>query len=254
MTKVPISDGDLQALVDGQLDPARRAEVEAHVASTPEAARTVAAYRAQNTALHEAYDGALGEPVPERFLRADRGRHGSGGLFRVAAALALFVLGGAGGWWLNDLVPPDGVALASQVSERARIAHAVYVPEVRHPVEVTAAEQGHLTAWLTKRIGAQLVVPDLTSEGYELVGGRLLPGGGTPAAQIMYEDQSGARLTLYILASGSDRTKSALRYERADGVGVYYWDDGEKGYALAGGLEKEPLLKVAKHVYRQLDG
>lgn len=253
MTKVPITDGDLQAFVDDQLDPARRAEVEAHVAANPDAGRTVAAYRAQNVALHEAYDGALNEPVPERFLRTDRQRRG-GGLIRIAAALVLFVLGGAGGWWLNDLVPPSSVALAAQVSERARIAHAVYVPEVRHPVEVTAAEQGHLTAWLTKRIGAQLVVPELTSAGYDLVGGRLLPGDDTPAAQIMYEDQSGARLTLYIRASGPDHTKSALRYDRSAGVGVYYWDDGEKRYALAGELQKEPLLKVAKLVYRQLNG
>lgn len=252
MTKVPISDGDLQAFVDDQLDPARRTEVEAHVAANPDAARTMAAYRTQNTALHEAYDGALNEPVPERFLHRDRQRRG--GLIRIAAALVLFVLGGAGGWWLNDLVPPSAVALASQVSQRARIAHAVYVPEVRHPVEVTAAEQGHLTAWLTKRIGAQLIVPELTSAGYDLVGGRLLPGDVTPAAQFMYEDQSGARLTLYVLASGPDHTKSALRYDRAAGVGVYYWDDGEKGYALAGELQKEPLLKVAKLVYRQLDG
>ncbi len=252
MTKVPITDGDIQAFVDNQLDPARRAEVEAHVAANPDAARTVAAYRAQNTALHEAYDGALNEPVPERFLRQDR--QPRGGLIRLAAALVLFVLGGAGGWWLNDLVPTSGVALASQGSERARIAHAVYAPEIRHPVEVTAAEQGHLTAWLTKRIGAQLIVPELTSAGYDLVGGRLLPGDDTPAAQFMYEDKSGARLTLYIRASGPDHTKSALRYDRAAGVGVYHWDDGEKRYALAGELQREPLLKVAKLVYRQFDG
>lgn len=252
MTKVPISDGDLQALADDQLDPARRAEVEAHVAGKPDAARTVAAYRAQNAALHDAYDGALNEPVPERFLRPDRRR--GGGLIRIAAALVLFMLGGAGGWWLNDLVPSSGGGPAFQVSDRARIAHAVYVPEVRHPVEVTAAERGHLTAWLTKRVGAQLIVPELTSAGYELVGGRLLPGDGRPAAQFMYEDQSGARLTLYVRASGPDHAKSALRYDRAAGVGVYYWDDGEKGYALAGALPKDPLLKVAKLVYRQLDG
>lgn len=253
MTRVPITDGDLQAFVDNQLDPARRAEVETHLAETPAAARTVATYRAQNAALHEAYDGLLNEPVPERLLERGNPR-GWGNLTRVAAALVLFVFGGAGGWWLNDLVVQGGDATGAQVSEQARIAHAVYVPEVRHPVEVTAAEEGHLTAWLTKRIGAQLIIPDLTGAGYDLVGGRLLPGAGAPAAQIMYEDRSGARVTLYVRASGPDQTKSALRYDREAGVGVYYWDDGEKGYALAGELQKDPLLKVAKLVYRQLDG
>lgn len=253
MTTVPITDGDLHAFADNQLDPARRGEVEAFLAGTPEAARTVAAYNDQNKALHEAYDGALNEPIPEQILPRRRGRNW-GNLTRVAAALALFVLGGAGGWWLNDLVPSGGDGPALQVSDRARIAHAVYVPEVRHPVEVTAAEQGHLTAWLTKRIGAQLVVPELSSAGFELVGGRLLPGDATPAAQFMYEDSSGARLTLYVRASGPDGAKSALRYDREAGFGVYYWDDGEKGYALVGDLQKDPLLKVAKLVYRQLNG
>ena len=252
MTKVPITDGDLQAYVDDQLDPARHAEVKAYLAANQVAADAVAAYRAQNAALHDAYDGVINEPAPEHLLDRTRGRRW-GNLTRVAAALVLFVLGGAGGWWLNDIVAPGGAAGASQVSERARVAHAVYVPEVRHPVEVLASEQSHLTAWLTKRIGAQLVVPDLTGAGYDLVGGRLLPGDDTPAALFMYEDHSGGRLTLYIRASGPDHAKSALRYDRAAGVGVYYWDDGEKGYALAGELQKDPLLKVAKLVYRQLD-
>ncbi len=54
-------------------------------------------------------------------------------------------------------------------------------PEVRHPVEVTAAQQDHLVQWLSKRVGRPLKVPVLAAEGYELVGGRLLSGDGGAA-------------------------------------------------------------------------
>src|SRR5690606_10809872 len=40
-------------------------------------------------------------------------------------------------------------------------AHAVFVPEVRHPVEVAAAQHEHLVQWLSKRLGARLTVPSL---------------------------------------------------------------------------------------------
>lgn len=251
MTEVPISDADLQAFVDGRLDAKRRAEVEAYIAANPEAARTVDAYRAQNAALHAAFDGVLNEPLPEALAQSPVGSQWIN-LRRLAAAIALLVLGGAGGWLLNEVVAPGERALVPLMSERARVAHAVFTPEVRHPVEVVAAERTHLVAWLTKRIGAPLVVPELTDRGYNLVGGRLLPDDRTPAAQLMYEDDSGDRLTLYVRKSAGDEPQSAMRYDFLDGVGVYSWNDGVKGYALAGTRQKDKLLQVAKLVYKQL--
>ena len=78
------------------------------------------------------------------------------------------------------------------------VAHAVYTPEVRHPVEVHADQEAHLTAWLSKRLGAPLKPPALADAGYQLVGGRLLPGATGSVAQFMYEDASHQRLTLYV--------------------------------------------------------
>ncbi len=70
----------------------------------------------------------------------------------------------------------------------AAVAHAVYSPEVRHPVEVGADQEAYLVRWLPKRLGANLKVPHLAAQGYPLVGGRLLPGERGPAAQFMYQD------------------------------------------------------------------
>ena len=91
---------------------------------------------------------------------------------------------------------------------RAARAHLVYAPEVRHPVEVDAKEQDHLVKWLSKRLDIALKVPVLASEGFELLGGRLLPGPEGPVAQFMYQDASGKRLTLYVLAAAARATTS----------------------------------------------
>ena len=50
----------------------------------------------------------------------------------------------------------------------AMAAHVVYSPEVRHPVEVAAAEQQHLVQWLSKRLGTQLKAPVLQAQGFDL--------------------------------------------------------------------------------------
>ena len=59
-------DSDLHAYVDGQLDSARRIEVETWLAEDEEAARRVEAYRAQNAALHSLFDSILNERLDGR--------------------------------------------------------------------------------------------------------------------------------------------------------------------------------------------
>ena len=131
-------------------------------------------------------------------------------------------------------------------------AHSVYVPEVRHPVEVKADEE-HLVRWLTRRVGAPIVrAPSLAEHGWKLMGGRLLPDRGLPAAQFMYEDGTGRRLTLYIRKeTGLDNT--AFRFAEHDGFGAFYWIDRPLAYALAGRLSREELMELANAVYAQLE-
>jgi anti-sigma factor RsiW len=136
---------------------------------------------------------------------------------------------------------------------QAAIAHVVYTPEVRHPVEVGADQEAHLAAWLSKRLGASVKVPHLGETGYELVGGRLLPGATGPAAQFMYQDGRGQRLTLYVRTDAGGSRETAFRYARENNVGVFYWVDGPFGYALSGDLDKPELLRVAQLAYRQLN-
>jgi hypothetical protein len=46
---------------------------------------------------------------------------------------------------------------------------------------------------------------------------------------------------------------TAFRYAKEGSVSVFYWIDGQWGYALSGDIDKPALSRVANTVYRQLN-
>ena len=161
----------------------------------------------------------------------------------ISAAGSLLLgalIGVAGGWALGAWRSGEAPAADSgYFAQRAAVAHAVYAPEVRYPVEVWADEKSHLIAWLSKRLQSDVRAPDLATAGFALLGGRLLPGEATgagtplPAAQFMFENPAGRRVTLYIGNAGSPGRRTEPRYASERGVGVLHWAHGGLAYALA---------------------
>ena len=243
-----IKEQDLHAYVDGQIDPARVAEIEAHLADNPQDAMRVDAYRKQNQTLHALFDPALDEPLSGALQRRNRLRPQ---WQRYAAMVGTLALGLVLGYGLRGATAPDIGPMA--LSKQAAFAHVAFVPEVLHPVEVSAKQETHLVNWLSKRLGGDVRAPHLTSAGFELMGGRLLPGESGPAAQFMYQDNRGQRLTLYVKREPARDAETAFRFTKEKGVSVFYWIDRDFGYALSGDLPKADLLKVAETVYRQLN-
>jgi anti-sigma factor RsiW len=252
-----VDDDMLQSFVDGALGPVERAAVEAALAQDQEASRRVLQLVEQRRLLRERFDGVLFEPVPERLLLKPPPWIG------YARAASILVAGIAIGLVLplawQGMRPAQPVAsapagaVAATLAGRAARAHMVYAVEVRHPVEVDAAQQEHLVNWLSKRLGTKLKVPELTAEGFELLGGRLLPGPEGPVAQFMYQEPAGKRLTLYVSSRGRAEEQTAFRYTQEGKVSVFYWIDGNWGYALSGELDKASLSRLSTSVYRQLN-
>lgn len=225
---------------------------------------------AQREALRMLHRDVLREPIPEHLLQtveqAGNARFWSR-RWAQAGALAASVLVAFGAGWIGhgqwSLRSPSGTLAARSAqpaalafAHDAAVAHVVYSPEKRHPVEVAATEQQHLVQWLSRRLDKPLKVPDLSAEGYSLVGGRLLPGAAGARAQFMFEDSAGQRITLYIGAladkQGSGAQESAFHFAANDPVPSFYWVDQGFGYALAGKLPRDKLLALAGVVYKQL--
>lgn len=248
--KPAVTESDLHAYVDGKLPEKHRHEVVSFLAANTQESERMNAYLKQNELLHALFDPVLAEPVPPKWQTP--GRHRAYLLRPVLAASVWIVVGTALGWMLRGEYGANA-ASSLNFARQAAIAHAVYTPEIRHPVEVAAAEEQHLVTWLSKRLGGPLKVPHLSSLGYELVGGRLLPSDRGPVAQFMYQDKSGQRLTLYVRTDTGDDHETAFRFAQEGKVGVFYWIDRQLSYALSGEVTKSELLRVANGVYQQLN-
>jgi anti-sigma factor RsiW len=247
----PVSEDELHAYVDGELPADRHEAVAAWLASHPDAAEQVAAWRAQGEAIRARYGAAINEPVPER-LKLDRVMWRERPWRRIAAAAACvaFLLGGGVGWFAH------GAASAStggteRVAVDALEAYKLYTVEVRHPVEVPGDERQHMTQWLTKRLGYEQRIPDLSAMGLKLVGGRLLPGPDGAAAFYMYEGNSGERFTIY--CSRIKAPETALRYKDSDRVAAFYWVDENRAYVVSGPANRERMETITKAIYEQVD-
>ena len=243
----------LHAYADGELSPEQRIEVEALMARDPVAARKVADWKRQRELLKSGFDGVLDEPVPQQLAAALRERRPPPRVapwLAMAAAVLLLLFGGAGGWLLRG---DSGPVTVADLGRQAIEAQTVYAVEVRHPVEVPGTDKEHLQAWLTKRVGTAFKVPDLTEQGYALLGGRLLSGDQGPAAMLMYEDQKGQRVSVVLAAPGTDMD-TALKVQEQGKLIACTWQDGKLAVAVAGEMARDPMMTLAKAVYEKLEG
>jgi len=244
-----VTETELHQFIDGELSEGRSREVALIVAGDPALGKKVERYRQINRKLEDFYGGDQSEPIPPRLLIPLSARREMP-VWRAAAVVTWLLVGGMAGYLLHG--PDETVALTRPLPVEAAYAHAVFVPEVRHPVEVDASQQGHLNAWLSKRLDRPIAAPDLRQVGYTLVGGRLLPAGHRPAAQFMYENSSGERVTLYI-RHAQDTRQTAFSHAEEDGFGVVYWIDDGLAYALTAKADRETLTGAAELVYREVN-
>jgi anti-sigma factor RsiW len=254
MTNDPISEETLSAWVDGELGDAEAARVLSWLQDHPDDAARVNAWSADREALRAHFDAVADEPLPPR-LRAATWRRTQPSRRALAAAAAAFLLlgglvGGGAVWqWDRQREVQWAAGTPQGWVQRAAFAHSVYVPEPRHAVEVKAQEE-HLARWLTRRIEVPVKLFDLRAQGFELVGGRLLPDGPGKSAQLMYQDAQGLRVTVY-LRKPERGTDAAFRYEHQGDLGLFYWVEDGCGYALVGALPRETLLSLAEVIYKQ---
>jgi len=261
-----ISDQDLHAYVDGVLPEAQRAALDAQLEHDPQRAAELSDYFALNNMLHERYDRVLTEPLPERLKPRVRARWRAALNWpQFAGMAATLVIGvglglGYGAMQTRGAGAPHGGGFTAtryndsgaNFAQQAAIAHVVYSPDTQHPVEIGQDHEQELVKWLSSRIGMNVRPPSLVNSGFQLIGGRLLPGADGPIAQFMYNDARGERITLCISRRKVETSTTAFRLYQDGPVNVFYWIDGDIGYAVSGGIDHTTLLSLAHDVYAQL--
>jgi anti-sigma factor RsiW len=254
----PVRDDDLHAFVDGQLDAERHRIVERHLETHPEDAERVAAYQAQRAAIRAALlkpdTGALPQHLTLTGILAERSakqlRMQAWRPWLAAACLAFAVFaGGLGGWFLHTgPTAGRGQRAMTILEEQALASHAVFSVDNRHPVEVPGSQDAHLKQWFSNRLHRVIVVPNLSSLGYHLIGGRLLATErGNPAALLMYEDAEHHRMSVLLRPMGPALQMPRTTIEQ-DGVNGQAWIHDGLGIAVVASMPDHEIAEVATQV------
>jgi anti-sigma factor RsiW len=247
----PIGELDLYAYADGLLegDGLRRAEIECYLASDPEAAAHVAEIQAQNREIREAYGGALAQPVPDRLMgvlaRPPR-NHGRRLAGAGAAAVVLLAAVGAG-WLVGQRDDADRWAL-EEFARSAAAQHQVSATASGvQPAAASAAGTEPLD-WLNERLALEIKAPDLTDEGFVLVGKSRVGLSDDGSVQLVYRNNGGTLLSLFLRPRWEERS-NPMEVVRSEGVAVHYWLDGPLAFALASNAQGAETERLARAVH-----
>ncbi len=256
MTMRQFNDRDIHLALDGELPDEERAAYEAWLLANPDMRARAARFGDDAGLLRAAVAGVVDEPIPARVRRALEARSFAARRamptwWQFAAAVFLLAIGLAGGALIGRSAWFEVDRQTFDLAAAAIAAHNIYAAEKLHVVEVGADQQDHLQQWLSRRLDMALVAPDLSTQGLHLIGGRLLPAGRRSAAQFMYEDASGNRVSLYITRDPGDR-ETGFRLLREGNTRAVFWLDEGYGCAVAGSATDTVLARVADIAYRGL--
>jgi anti-sigma factor RsiW len=244
-----ITEAEIQAYLDDELDLQRRLAVEEHLAGNADAAQLVMEHLRLRTALR-LLAGDLDEPPAAMREAAARlsARLGEGhprGLrhlfatrlvsgLAAAALLAVIVLPS------RDVVasPPSYVGDAVK-AYRTGLLRAAMVSQVETPRfnEKDAQEVRRQTRIRLPRLPAQWTVTDA----------QLFPSPEGPALQIMVRTPDAQNLSIFAVRAESSAPDQPMTV-RHDGASVSYWREGDMSYAITGGEAPEALDTVAENL------
>ncbi|HET7766070.1 MAG TPA: anti-sigma factor [Burkholderiales bacterium] len=178
----------LHAYVDGELDPAKALELEAHLAENPAARAACERLRGMSAAIRTKVDYHV---APAAF--AERLSASVPGAQERPRRLML-------ARWLVPAAALAGVALLAWIAAALlvrpgaddRLAAEVLDAHVRatlagRPFDVASADQHTVKPWLSARLPFSPPVADLSAQGFELSGGRLDYVGGQRVAVLAYK-------------------------------------------------------------------
>lgn len=245
---------DIHLALDGELSVDDRLDFDRWLDTHPEMKALSTRYARDRATLIAALAPVLEEPVPQRLTATALGeatpRRSWGTMMRAAAAaVVLLVVGAGGGYLAAGLIGDDSAG--EKFADNAIAAYETYAADQPHAVEVGGTDKAYLDSWLSKRIGLKLVSPDLSAEGFTLIGGRVLPDEHDVAALLIYKDASSQQLSIYVKGAGAAKTKGTYASEEG-GPKAIYWLDPRYGCAIVGDMPPDDLAKVAQSAWKQM--
>lgn len=251
-----ITTEELSAYIDGELDPARTAEIEKLIAGDTELASRAAAFRADQDRLLQIFGPLRDVPTPPKWVqmveertaaqsapRAPHGPYTQRGIFALAASLLLMI--GLGLGYLRYFNTQEDTIISEAVAARSDAVH----PEQSFAANTfQSPDSGDRVVASTLMMN--LKAPDLSRMGYRLENVSVytdVPGG--KAVELGYRDAQNRLFTLYLRhPSGPARVDLLQR----DGMRLCIWQDEELGTVMLGEMSAGEMARLASLAYSGL--
>jgi anti-sigma factor RsiW len=230
----------LHAYVDGELDPAHALEFEQRLAADP----TLAAAHARLAALR----GAIAARLPReqaspqlrrRVAALARPQAASPSWRALAASVAVaFVAGSA----LTYAVRDFGTSAPAQLAP-AQLLAASHMRSLMasQPFDVASSDRHTVKPWFNGKLPESPRVVDLSSQGFQLAGGRIDVIDLTPVPTLVYKRR------LHVISLTALPTKLGISPPRAiDGYNIVDWTDGNLTYWAVSDLAAPELEEFAR--------
>ena len=250
-----ITETDLHAFIDGQLEVARRIEVEDYLAGQPEIAVRVMADMRARDALALAFSSGPATRPPERVMEAarqlERGLVWRRVGLRLQRAAAVAFLVGAG--WLAHAQ----VGLFEISDSEAAPKPPAFVEDARH---------AHETALIRARMVSQherpdynpaeilaetgIAVPALATD-WRVVDAQVFPSRFGHSVELVLDADALGRVSLFAARSPTFGVIAPTLARSAAGT-TGYWQSGELVYALTGSAPEAAIQRAAAQLNKSL--
>jgi anti-sigma factor RsiW len=228
----------VHALADGELDAGHAREVEVHAAACRSCAAELVAAREMKhllwrtdlqftppASLRARIEGAIPKPQPI----ADRRALLKG--FALGTAMSALAASGIGFVVLRD-------ARGERLMGEAISAHLRSL-QSEHLTDVLSTDQHTVKPWFNGRIDLAPPVPDLTAQGFTLIGGRLDFIDGRPVAALVYRRR--AHVINVFVGQGLGAAPSSAQLHVVQGFNVLRWRNGGLSVTAVSDLNAQEL-------------
>jgi anti-sigma factor RsiW len=253
MNRIVLTDEDLNAFIDGELDEVRDVAVATAIAASPELSERVERLILDKDMIARVYGPLIEQPVPDALRQMVTGHHPamprpvrrSRRFLPAAIALAATIVAAV-------IVYPQmsGMAVDPLVAQALAVRSGEVHAERQYAdtdISAEAARDGLAQAALA----VPVKVPNLEKAGYRLVGISAYPDkGGHKALQLSYRDKGGTLFTMYMRqTAGTDRFEFTSRRS----MQICVWQNDELSVVMLGEMPAHEMLKVATATYADLN-
>lgn len=249
----PITEADLNAYIDGQLDLGRRIEVEEHLAARPEVAARVMADLHTRDALRAAFGpvesaGVRPGPSPERLAAAARRLDRAltwrriGARLQRAAVIAMLV---GTGWLLHNETGDFGVQNTNASTYSPAFVEEALQARQAALVRARVTSQRPTPAYDRREVEAAtgIALPDLPSD-WRVDDMQIFPSRSGAGVEVAIDAGSLGKVALFATRS-PEAEASAPAIVRSPEAVTVYWTAGNGAYALSGSGSEPDLGRAA---------